>query len=80
MVARGVVEILPQAQVALGSLDRGMPQRDLDLLERRAYEVGNLGEGAPQVVGDDLSQPGAEPVGDGRTLTHCRTLLALAHH
>ena len=41
------MEVLPQAQVALGGLDGGMPQADLDLLERRAAEVGELGEGSP---------------------------------
>ena len=42
-VTRRIVQVLPQAQVALGSLDRGMPQRNLDLFERRAAEVGELG-------------------------------------
>ena len=41
------------------------PRRDLDLLERRPAEVGELGEGAPQVVRRD---PDADPEpigGDG---------------
>ena len=59
------MEVLTQAQVALGGLDRGVAERDLDLLERRAALVGELGEGAPQVVRRD---PDADPVtvsGDG---------------
>ena len=46
-VTRSIVEVLAEPQVALGSLDRGVPQGNLDLLERRAAEVGKLGEGAP---------------------------------
>ena len=46
-IARRIVKVLPQPQVALGGLDRGMPQRNLDLLERRPAEVGELGEGSP---------------------------------
>ena len=64
-VAGGVVEVLSESQVALGGLDGGMPQRNLDLLERRPALVGELGEGAPQVVRRD---PDADPVtvaGDG---------------
>ncbi len=45
------MEVLLEAQVALGGLYGGMPQGDLDLLERRAALVGELGEGSPQVVG-----------------------------
>ena len=37
------MEVLPEAQVALGGLDRGVPERDLDLLERRAALVGEPG-------------------------------------
>ena len=55
------MEVLPQSQVALGGLDGDMAEADLDLLERRAAEVGELGEGAPQVVRGDLSQPGPPP-------------------
>ena len=44
-VTRRVVEVLPESQVVLGGLDRGMAERDLDLLERRPAEVGELGEG-----------------------------------
>ena len=46
-VTRRVVEVLPKAQVALGGLDGGMAETDLDLFERRAAEVGELGEGSP---------------------------------
>ena len=45
-IAGGVVEVLTQAQVALGGLDGGVAERDLDLLERRAALVGELGEGS----------------------------------
>ena len=45
-VTRRVVEVLLEAQVAFGSLDRGMPEADLDLLERGAALVGELGEGS----------------------------------
>ena len=44
------MQVLLEAQVALGGLDVGMPQRDLDLIERSAAEVGDLGEGAPQIM------------------------------
>ena len=40
------MEVLTQAQVALGGLDGGVAERDLDLLERRAALVGELGEGS----------------------------------
>ena len=46
-VTRRIVQILREPQVALGGLDRGVPQANLDLLERRPAEVGELGEGAP---------------------------------
>ena len=52
------MQVLPESQVSLGSLDRGMPEADLDLFERRAAEVGELDEGAPQimrVIGPDPS-------------------------
>ena len=41
------MQVLFEPQVALGSLDRGMPEADLDLFEGRAAEVGELGEGSP---------------------------------
>ena len=44
------MQILLEAQVALGGLDRGIPQGGLDLLERLAAEMGELGEGAPQIM------------------------------
>ena len=43
------MEVLGEAEVALGGLDRGVAERELDLLERGAALVGELGEGAPQV-------------------------------
>ena len=62
-IARRVVEVLLEPQVALGGLDGGVPQRDLDLLERRAAPVGELGEGAPQVVRRDPAEAGPAGVG-----------------
>ena len=59
------MQVLPQPQVSLGGLDRGVPQRNLDLLERRAALVGELGEGSAQIMRRD---PDADPVtvnGDG---------------
>ena len=49
-ITRSIVQVLPQPQVALGGLDRGVPQGNLDLLERSAAEVGELGEGSPEIV------------------------------
>ena len=46
-ITRRIVQILPESQVALGGLDGGVPQANLDLLERRAAEVGKLSEGPP---------------------------------
>ena len=60
------MQVLFEAQVALGGLDGGMPQGNLDLLERRAAEVGELGEGSPQIMWCDLAQPGLTGVGDDR--------------
>ena len=34
-----------------------MPQADLDLLERRAAEVGELGDGSPEIMGVILPSP-----------------------
>ena len=41
------MEVLSESQVALGGLDGGVAEADLDLLERRAALVGELGEGPP---------------------------------
>ena len=65
-ITRRIVQVLFEAQVALGGLDGGMPQGNLDLLERRAAEVGELGEGSPQIMWCDLAQPGLTGVGDDR--------------
>ena len=43
-----------------------MPERDLDLLERRTAEVGELGEGAPEIMRRYLAEPGLTGVGDDR--------------
>src|SRR5262249_15078651 len=48
-VARGVRQILPHTQVALGGLDAGVAETQLNLLKRGLALVGQLGEGAPQV-------------------------------
>ena len=50
------MQVLLEAHVALGGLDRGVPQGDLDLLERRVPEVSELGKGAPEIVRRDLSE------------------------
>ena len=52
------MEVLAESQVALGGLDRGVAERELDLLERGAALVGELGEGAPQVVRRDFTEAG----------------------
>ena len=52
------MQVLTKAQVALRGLDRGMAEADLDLLEGRAAPVGELGEGAPQVVRRDPAEAG----------------------
>ena len=44
-IAGGVVEVLTEAQVALGGLDGGVAERNLDLLKRGLVLVGELGEG-----------------------------------
>ncbi len=44
------MEILPHAQIPFRRHDRGMPERQLDLLERGVTFVGQLGEGAPQIM------------------------------
>ena len=62
------MEVLGEAQVALGGLDGGVAERELDLLERGLALVGELGEGAPQVVRRDLAEAGPETVGGGRYL------------
>ena len=41
------MEALAEAQVALGSLDRGVVEEDLDMLEWGLALVGQLGEGPP---------------------------------
>ena len=39
------MEVLTEAQVALGGLDGGVAERNLDLLKRGLVLVGELGEG-----------------------------------
>ena len=50
------MQVLPQAQIPLRSLDRGVPQADLDLLERHPALVGELGEGAAQIMRRNLAE------------------------
>ena len=57
------MEVLAESQVALGGLDRGVAERELDLLERGAALVGELGEGAPQVVRRDFTEAGLAGIG-----------------
>lgn len=52
-VAGGVGEILADAEVAFGRQDGLVAERKLDLLKRRAAAVGELGEGATEVVGSN---------------------------
>ncbi len=52
------MQVLPQAPVALRSLDGGVSEADLDLLERRPALVGEFSDGAAQVVGGDLAEAG----------------------
>ena len=53
MIARGVGEVLFDAEVAFGGLNRSMSQRNLDLLERRMPLVRELGKGTPEIVRRD---------------------------
>ena len=55
-ITERIVQVLPELQVALGGLDRGTPQADLDLHERRPAVACELGEGPPQVVRRDLAE------------------------
>ena len=54
MVTRRIGQILLYPQVPLGRLDRRMAERELDLFDGGVALVGQLGEGAPQIVGGDL--------------------------
>ena len=58
------MQVLTKAQIPLGSLDRCMPQGDLDLLEGRAALVGKLGEGAAQIMRRDLAEAGESGIAD----------------
>lgn len=50
IVARGVVEVLVDAQVPLRSREGRVAERELDLIQLGAALVRQLGVGAPQVV------------------------------
>jgi hypothetical protein len=50
VITGSVGEILLQTDVAFCRLDRRMPERNLDLLERRMTLVGQLRKGAAQIV------------------------------
>ena len=60
------MQVLSGSQLALGGLNGGMAEGDLDLLERRAVEVGELGEGAPQIMRGDPAEAGLAGIGDDR--------------
>ena len=63
-ITRRIVQVLTKAQIPLGGLDGGMPQRNLDLLEWGVALVGELGEGAPQIMRCDLARPGKAGIVD----------------
>jgi hypothetical protein len=50
-VARGVGETLANAEVAFGRENGFMPEGKLDPFEGRSAAVGELGEGAAEIVG-----------------------------
>src|SRR3984957_16371789 len=51
------LDILIGAQIALGGLDRRVPQQEFDLLEIAAVLPAELGAGAAQVVGSEVLDP-----------------------
>ena len=53
MIAGGVDKVLLEAEISFGSLDGGMSQRKLDLLERGVALVREFGKGPAQVVRGD---------------------------
>ena len=55
-----VRQVLPRAQVALGRLNAGLAQAELDLLQRVTAGADPFGEGAPQIVGSHR-QPSLPP-------------------
>src|SRR5579863_6447639 len=57
MIAGRVGEVLLDAQVALGRLDRRMAKRHLDLFQPRPALVGQLGVGATQIVWRQMPPP-----------------------
>lgn len=50
-------DLLVGAQIFLRSLDRGMPQQELDLLQIAAVLAAELGAGTAQVVGAEVLDP-----------------------
>ena len=59
MIARRVGEVLFESQVALGSLDRGMAERHLDLFELRPALVREPRIGATKSWGARFGNPSA---------------------
>jgi len=55
MVARSIREVLPHAQVAFGSLNGSMAERNLDLLQCGAAAVSELREAAACIVRRQLN-------------------------
>ena len=49
-VVGGVGQVLPGAQVALGGLDAGVAEQQLDLLQFPAPAAAELGAGSPEIV------------------------------
>ena len=49
VVAEGILQILPHAQIPLGRHDTGVPQTELDLFEGGVAFVRQFGEGAPPI-------------------------------
>jgi hypothetical protein len=54
MVARGVRQILADAEIPLGRHNGGVAECELDLLERRVAVIGKIGERAAEIVRGDI--------------------------
>ena len=54
MIAGGIGQVLPDAQIPFRGQDRIMPERQLDLLERRTASMRQFCERAAQIVRGDL--------------------------
>jgi hypothetical protein len=58
VVVGGIGEVLAGAEVALGGLDRGVAEQELDPLEVAAPGPAELGAGPAEVVGPQPAGPG----------------------